>query len=202
MMSRVGNSSRDDDDADGLRATTENFKSDLRQLIQENKVVVLVGAGLSRNVCDNAPSWVELVRRGIEYAHANGKGGDWCARRLAELDSPTLDLDELFSAADLIAKKLGEADFGQWLEEVFSPLKANRPEAINALMALGMPIMTTNYDDLLTGQCGRKVITPQRGNQMARWLHETKLVSKSVFHLHGHYEDPQTVVFSQSHYDQ
>ncbi|MFM9068582.1 MAG: hypothetical protein ACKOUR_14815, partial [Planctomycetota bacterium] len=150
MMSRVGNSSRDDDDDDGLRETTENFKSDLRQLIQDKQVVVLVGAGLSRNVCDDAPSWLELVKRGIKYARLNGKGGPWCDDQITALKREPLDPDALFAAANMVEKKLGEADFGGWLKATFRPLRAQRPEAINALLALGLPIMTTNYDDLMT----------------------------------------------------
>jgi hypothetical protein len=45
--------SRNDNDADGRRSSRDYYVEDLRRLIQQKQVVILVGAGLSRNVCDS-----------------------------------------------------------------------------------------------------------------------------------------------------
>jgi hypothetical protein len=192
---------RDGSHADRRLATYDTLEDDLRKQIQEKKVVVLVGAGLSRNVCDEAPSWLDLVKCGIEYANSNDRGGAWCDTQLAALGRQPLDLDELFGAANMVAKKLAGVEFDRWLKQTFTPLKAQRPEAIDALLALGLPVMTTNYDDLLTGHYSRKVVTPTDGNSMSEWLRGDAMAAKSVFHIHGHYEKPATIVFSESQYD-
>jgi ATP-dependent RNA helicase HelY len=61
--------------------------------------------------------------------------------------------------------------------------------------------MTTNYDDLITRQQSREPITPVDGNKMSEWLNEDTRVKTSVFHVHGHYDRPETVVFSEKQYE-
>jgi tetratricopeptide (TPR) repeat protein len=110
------------------------------------------------------------------------------------------DLTMMLSAAQSIREKLGEGDFASWLASSVGGLKnalRDPPEAILALHALGVPIITTNYDDLIEYVTKRQPITWQDSSAVDRTLRGD---TNHVLHIHGYFERPESVILTLDDY--
>ena len=113
---------------------------DLRKLLAGKKVLVIVGSGVSLAATRPAPSaraasWNGLLKLGAQHCRALHPALDpaWENRLSAELDSG--DLDDILSAAEKIARKLGAPagpEFARWLEETVGALRRSRSAAFHA----------------------------------------------------------------------
>ena len=116
---------------------------DLRKLLAAKKVLVIVSTGVSLTATRPAPSapsaraasWNGLLKLGAQHCRALHPALDpaWENRLSAELDSGALD--DLLSAAEKIARKLGAAvapEFAPWLEETVGALRRSRRAAFHA----------------------------------------------------------------------
>lgn len=150
-------------------------------------VVAFVGSGPS---CDaGLPSWPDLLRR-----------------IAAELDldhvvEPHLKKNDLLAVAEFLRKERTEKNIQ---ERVAKQIKrASREPGLIHQLIVSLPlagIITTNYDLLLTkADKARYFNTPATpkttllGNQRREHF---------LLHLHGHVEDPETIVLTRSSYDQ
>ncbi len=91
-------------------------------------------------------------------------------------------------------------EYRQWLKDSVGALAAVRTEVLDGVTALadaGALVLTTNYDDLLVHALGWDVVT---------WRDPTRLQAvlrgreQAVVHVHGHWKDPESVVFGASSY--
>ena len=116
---------------------------DLRKLLAAKKVLVIVSTGVSLTATRPAPSapsaraasWNGLHKLGAQHCRALHPALDpaWENRLSAELDSG--DLDDMLSAAEKIARKLGAPvgpEFAPWLEETVGALRRSRSAAFHA----------------------------------------------------------------------
>jgi tetratricopeptide (TPR) repeat protein len=165
---------------------------DLKQAIAQRQAIVIVGAGVSSAATggDKLASWNGLIEHGIDHCVALGltDGTTWRALLAGG------DVDELVTAAELVGKKLGAPDGGEyrgWLRKSVGALRPAHPAVIEALDALGVPLATTNYDHLLTEVTHRNPVTWQDGHVVERVLRgdESKIV-----HLHGSWERSESVI--------
>jgi hypothetical protein len=110
--------------------------------------------------------------------------------------------DLLLSAAELAHQKLresGEGEWARWLRDTFEQTEPEQAAVINAIVGLGTPLLTTNYDDLI-----EKVATTLKH---VTWLGEravSRVVrgdDRRVLHLHGHWEEPESVVLGIRSYE-
>lgn len=178
----------------------------LRLAASEKRLVVVFGTGASRGLTSNRLeifSWRGLIEAG--FAYALEKGCITVAQRDAwavHLDSS--DLDDLLGAAEFLTKKLQSPVgglYGRWLQAMFSDVRAdNQPlkQAIQALSAAGVPLVTLNYDSLLeevTGQDG--IIFPDT-QKVAAWMRQE---SQAVLHLHGRWDYPASCVLGIRDYE-
>jgi hypothetical protein len=111
---------------------------DISQLIDSanrGELVVVVGSGISVALTNGtipSLSWKGLIENGFEYGVNKAKisvpqKNSW----KSQLDSG--DLDDLLSAAEFMARKLGSPDgdlYGRWFEKVF---KSVRPSTGNSM---------------------------------------------------------------------
>ena len=123
----------------------------IRQRILNQQVVVIVGAGVSMQATAgaSAASWKGLIRSGIEWCSEKKPScdADWRDRKLRQLESPKRT--EFMGLANEIAEEIGGAggstgELAEWLQSTVGALKAERPEILDALHALGCLLVTTN----------------------------------------------------------
>src|SRR5689334_13805775 len=119
---------------------------ELRQQIAENKVVVVVGAGIAVGASGRAPtaSWIGLLQNAIDRCRELNFINPEKEASL-RLDVNSGDLDRLLSAAEFVATKLGApkgGDYAEWLTNSVGALRATAPNAIEALRDLRCPIAT------------------------------------------------------------
>ncbi|MCC7373430.1 MAG: SIR2 family protein [Verrucomicrobiales bacterium] len=179
---------------------------DLRKLIAERRIVVVVGSGVSRAVSggEEVASWSGLLKNGVRKCRGADPRLDdaWEQRALGAIDSP--DLDETLGAAELISRKLNAPDggaFAGWLRETVGALKVRHPELLHAIAALGAPLVTTNYDGLLEKVMKLPAITWQDEGKVSRMLERAE-DSAAVFHVHGYWDQPKSVVLGIRSYEE
>lgn len=147
------------------------------------------------------PNWGGLIQSGIEFVSRNGGATE--VEILAARE--TLESGQLIEAAQAL-KKLLRAPSGQyaaWLESEFlempSPLLT--PQLIDRISDLLCPVIcTTNYDMLL-----EKHLVSHHEN--ITWRHPAAMLRAlqhggAVFHLHGIYTEPQSVVLGRDNYEE
>lgn len=82
----------------------ESFEDDLRRMIHDKRVVVVVGAGVSCETTSQAPSWRGLIESGMERCRILGANDDWyeTVGFLLAKSNP----DMLLTAAEYVARGL------------------------------------------------------------------------------------------------
>jgi hypothetical protein len=177
---------------------------DLREEMAAGQAVVIVGAGVSMAATGGAPtaSWTGLLNDGVTYCEAllgPSLPPGWAERRGAQVASG--DLDELVGAAEDLTSRLGGpagGEFGRWLAASIGKLSPTRPAVLQALAALGVPLATTNYDGLLEATTGRPAVT---WRQSALFEQVLRGDYEAILHLHGHWQDPESVVLGIRSYE-
>jgi tetratricopeptide (TPR) repeat protein len=188
---------------------TEALVADLRAQIEAGQVLVIAGAGVAvAATAGGAPgssrvaSWRGLLADGIERCVLVGQppaAEGWAERLRADLESA--DLDDLLSVAERVASRLGApagGDYSRWLRETVGALRASDPSVLRALAELGVTIATTNYDGLLEEVTGQPPVTWRDGARMERVARGDEA---AILHLHGHWQDPQSVVLGIRSYE-
>jgi hypothetical protein len=175
---------------------TVDLAGDLRRQIAAKQVVCFVGAGVS---AASAPpgsglSWTELIESGARWVHNVHPilPANWLEDRLRALASE--DVDDLLGAASQVASKLGAPDGGEyseWLHRSVGSLQVHDAAVIEALAALKVPLVTTNYDHLLEDVLHREAVSWRNESAVDRILRGD---SDAILHLHGHYSEPASVV--------
>jgi hypothetical protein len=175
---------------------------DLRKQIADGQAIAIVGAGVSVGATNNAPvaSWVGLLKDGIARCEAVARPPTgWADRYRAALDSG--DLDELLGLAEQVSRRLGYPQGGEWrrwLRETVGQLKSAMNASLEALRDLRVPIATTNYDNLIEDATGWPAVTWREGPLVERVLRGD---DEGVLHLHGHWQDPDSVILGIRSYE-
>ena len=184
------------------------LRDDLRKLVAEKKVLIIVGSGVSlaatrtdrsdpSDQSSRAASWTGLLQLGVEHCCALDAKlrGKWETRVLEEIAS--LDLDDMLSAAEKISRKLAapavSGEFHAWLRATVGALTLRDDRVLAALDALQVPLATTNYDGLLTQVTGRPPISWDDPAAVSRFLRGDD-GGDGILHLHGHWDRPASVV--------
>jgi SIR2-like protein len=177
---------------------------DLRSEVAKGHVLAIVGAGVSTAVAGGAAvaSWTGLLKSGIERCVevAHPLPNRWAERVREELESG--DLDDRLSAAEKVSAKLGAptgGEYRRWLRETVGQLKIQDRSVIEALRELGIPLATTNYDGLLEEVTGRPPVTWREEAKVERVLRGDE---PGVLHLHGYWDEPESVVLGLRSYEQ
>jgi hypothetical protein len=175
---------------------TVDLAGDLRRQIAAKQVVCFVGAGVS--VASAGPGagvlWTDLIESGARWVHNVHPvlPAGWLDDRLRALGSE--DVDDLLAAASQVASKLGAPDGGEysdWLHRTVGSLQVSDSSLIEALAALKVPLVTTNYDHLLEDVLHREPVSWRNEAAVDRILRGD---SDAILHLHGHWSEPASVV--------
>ena len=179
-----------------------NHQARLVESILSSEAVLILGAGASMAMTRAAPTanWVGLIRNGIESA-ADDK--EWATIQTTNLEYALkkTDVAAIVGVAGQISAKLraqgGGQAYSDWLREAIGSLRPAEDELAKTLGSLDLPILTTNYDTLVESVLGWS---------SADWT-EVEMMrdafrgrSRVVGHLHGVWNKPDTVIFSESDY--
>jgi tetratricopeptide (TPR) repeat protein len=177
---------------------------DLQQQIIRREVIAIVGAGVSIGTTrDPIASWTGLLRNGISRCEIIGAPrpySGWGDQQRAALDIG--QLDELLLIASLIEGRLGGRNGGEyrrWLRETVGTLRATDRAVLEALNELGVPLATTNYDGLIEEVTGLPSVTWRDGARVQRMIRGDE---PGILHLHGYWQQPDSVVLGIRSYDQ
>jgi hypothetical protein len=181
-----------------------NAEDDLRAQIARRQAVAVVGAGVSLTVTEHDPvaSWLGLLKNGVkrceEVVHDLPHG--WGERTRADIDSG--DIDDLLCAAEKITRKLTShgGEYRRWLKDTVGGLTVRSGEVVEALKALRVPLVTTNYDGLLEEVTGFDPVTWKDPTRVQQILREDP-DEAGIVHLHGYWRDPKSVVLGVSSYE-
>jgi SIR2-like domain len=178
------------------------LEDDLRDRLANGRVVVVAGSGVTAAATkgDRPASWVGLIESGLEHAAQLGRVTEErldAARRLLKAGDSGL----LIMAAEILTESLGgpgAGEYGRWLRETVGSLEAQDISVPAALGKLGVPLATTNYDDLIERVCERGRMTWLKPAGMQRALLGE---DDAVAHLHGHWQDPESVILGVRSYE-
>jgi WD40 repeat protein len=177
----------------GLSSSVE---ADLHARVKQGDVVLVVGAGVSVAATGANPvaDWRGLIEDGIHRCmEVAGVSPKWVEIALEELGSNSPE--DLLYPADKVTERLGGragSEYKKWLEETVGSLKAAHPGVIEALVEIGAPILTTNYDRLLEAVSGLETVTWR--DDLGRIRDLLNGEAPGVLHLHGFWDQPESVV--------
>ena len=112
------------------------------------------------------------------------------------------DTESLLSVAEQITRKLGGAsggEFKRWMRETVGTLRLLHPEVPQALRDLGVPLLTTNYDDILEEATGLPALTWRDTSETERVLRGE---DRAILHLHGYWKRPESVILGVRSYEE
>jgi len=178
--------------------------NDLRQQLTTGNVLVIVGAGVSAGASGGAgvASWTGLLLDGcdrVEEVAAARLPQRWGERIREQIESA--DLDWMLGAAEDITQRLGgrqSGEYRRWLADSFGKLHARERSVIEALAGLGVPVATTNYDGTIEEVSGWQPVTWRDGAKVQQVLRGDR---SAVVHLHGYWDEPESVVLGIRSYD-
>ncbi|ROS25237.1 SIR2-like protein [Rathayibacter sp. PhB127] len=167
----------------------------LRAAFQNSNVVIVAGTGVTMSVSGGTATstWAGLIQNGIDQIDASDPNRAALLRMQMEVAK---DADDLIDVAQAVRRRMGE-NYGRWLDQSIGAIPVKQPAVAKALGALNVPILTTNYDTLLEQALGKTTATWSSPDLMRRIIVDG---SGSIGHLHGVYNEPNDVVFSQSDY--
>lgn len=179
----------------------------LKDDIAAGRVVVIAGTGVSVVASGNpkiaghhVATWTGLLGHGIAHCTDRGTITPEVANHLtAQLRLGETDL--LITAAETVSQRLrgqSPGTFRGWLKDSIGELKVQAPALIDALQALGGLIATLNYDTLIEQATGRRAVTWRQADAVTDVLRNT--MPDAVLHLHGVYEEPESVVLGLASY--
>ena len=170
----------------------------LRSQIHTKSAVLLLGAGTSKATCSDAKSWVELIRSGARRVSDSGQApfGDW-----EEGIEKSLSRDQTYyitAAASDVARNLRAIGvFSSWIRDEFKNLKITRPDLLEAVSKLRLPILTTNYDTLIEDALTLRSVSPSNPALLQSIVTDRY---PAVGHLHGVWTEPDTCVLDFGDY--
>ena len=179
----------------------------LLDALSKKRAMIVVGTGVSNATDPNARriigSWTALLKYGIQFCCEQcRKEPDWSDHCGILLDKADTSMDELLAIGDEIVDCLkAHGKFEEWLS-VFNTVKSEERKLIQTIMSLGVPMATANYDRLLEDITGLTPITllPKDKNKVESFI-DTDQTSKYILHLHGYYEEPDSIVLGKKSYE-
>ena len=181
------------------------LKTDLRKGL----VVTVTGTGVSVAACGNqeidgfkVATWTGLIAHGLKHCMDLGLVDQ---HELEDLESKleATDVGAMVEVAELVTKRLMRRSRGTylgWLKDTVGSLTPSEPEILKAIHAIPGLTATLNYDDLLEKATARVSCTWTNSEGIQGVLRREG--PASILHLHGCWNEPESVVFGLGSYNQ
>ncbi|SHX64928.1 SIR2 family NAD-dependent protein deacylase [Mycobacteroides abscessus] len=179
--------------------------NDIRRALSEQQLCLMLGAGVTAAASGGNPfgSWQSLVTDAVNRCLMVGsRDHAWAERAKADIASP--HNSDLIAAAEKATDGLGgrhNPEFRRWLRETVGSIPNIDHELTDVIAQLAERralVATTNYDSILEHALGLPVVTWRDSSTIQRVYRDKD--AKSVIHLHGHWREPESVVFGSSSY--
>lgn len=183
---------------------TGEFIDDLRREIASGRAMLVIGSGVSIGATNNAQAarWAGLIQLGVDRCCTLGQIDELRSKELSARLSGGAPVEDLLNVAESVTQKLRAArkgEYSRWLGETVGSLKAVNTAVLREIDRLDLDIATTNYDSLLETHTRRsRHVTWPRIGDVLRILRKQ---DSSVLHLHGHWEDEDSVVLGVRSYE-
>jgi hypothetical protein len=189
---------------------TDYLRQELRRSVAARQAAIVTGAGVSIQATDGRPdaSWIGLLESGVDRCCdiRPDLGGSWSDTVLSDINSSSL-AQRVHAAQDIqqALQNLPGNHFRKWLRDTVGSFTAVETGLIKAIVGLNIPIVTTNYDDILTCalnarykiQAPRPAITWRDPSAIQRVMRQEET---GVIHIHGHWTDPSSIVLGVKSY--
>ncbi|CAF4291657.1 unnamed protein product, partial [Adineta steineri] len=175
----------------------------IKKDLVSNDVVVFVGPDISvytANGDTTVSYWKGLLNNGLNQCYrSTGIDAENFAECIKKLDN-SVEVNDYAVFADRIKYCFGEQTdtYKTWLTDTIGQLHPQKPELIKAIGELRCPILTTNYDSLLEDILSKETLTwnkYQSNDSLTNMMNH-------ILHVYGHYQSPNTVIFSSNDYHQ
>jgi len=162
-------------------------------------VVFVVGAAVS--LASAAPthclSWEGLLNHGHKHCEE---------QQLLDADSLSqlrfhLNAKDFITAGEILQTGLTPEQFSSWICLVFHDIQVTSPRLPVLISSFNCRIITTNYDGVLSRADPRRShFTLDEADRLVQFMREDKHLP--IFHLHGHYSTPSSIVLGSTKYDE
>jgi hypothetical protein len=169
----------------------------------------VAGTGVSITACgdqhiDGQPvaRWDGLLRHGVDLCLNTHQLLNKAQAKNLNAQIKLGELDFLVSAAELIAARLRSKSSGTyrgWLKDTVGKLMPTHPDILHVLASFPGLLATLNYDPLFELATQRHAVTWQQRDKVEEILRG--IDNNAVLHLHGYFDDPDSVVFGLRSYD-
>ncbi|MFO0799416.1 MAG: SIR2 family protein [Gemmataceae bacterium] len=175
-------------------------------VLHTDRVVIVAGIGVSLATCGTdqpCATWPGLLRHGLKTCQDEcGTSAVTLAAQRAMLDDGAAPDHVLIGAGEFITQELRghhHGRYGRWLMDTLGELRVRDTGVVRALERLGVRIATTNYDGLIE-EASLRLKSPITWRQRTAVTSYFREPTPEVFHIHGHYCDPHSVVLGARSY--
>ena len=183
--------------------------TNLKDEIAAGRVVVVAGTGVSIMACEDqlidghpVARWDGLLRHGVDHCLSTHQLLTKVEAKILNAQIKSGAPDFLVSAAELITARLrgkSPGTYRGWLKDTVGKLSPTQPAILQILASFPGVLATLNYDSLFEQATPRHAIT---------WLQPEKVQDvlfdrddNAVLHLHGYFDEPDSVVLGLRSYE-
>ncbi|WP_156911479.1 SIR2 family protein [Arsenicicoccus bolidensis] len=180
---------------------TELWLQEIRDRARANKIAFVCGTGISASVSGQpGATWSELLLDGLDFVGSLGTADYDKATRFKSMIKEVPDADTFITVAEWLQRRLQDpinaGEYRAWLERTVGKLTPADTEW-GRVFSLPVPVLTTNYDSLLEDVTDRRPLTWTDLGKIDKFADHPET---HVFHVHGHYQTPESVILSGSDY--
>jgi hypothetical protein len=176
----------------------------IRAALADHELALVLGAGISAAATTrrDMTTWTKLVKNAIaQSVNLHNRDQAWAERAEADVDSQYDD--DLIAAAEKATSGLGGRtswQYSEWLRDTAGSLHIENSaltDVIKRYGERGSLLATTNYDSIAAEATGWRIVTWRDNTTIQRVY---RGADRAIIHLHGHWAQPDTVVFGSSSY--
>lgn len=178
------------------------LRKELIEALASQRALLVVGSGISIAATGGTTTaaWQGLIEDGLERARdlRPDLPTNWVhdSRKLLKSRS-TPDLIVVAQRVTTALQEIPGNHYAKWLRDSIGVLSPVYPGILKSIADLGTPVATTNYDSLLEDFLNVPSVT-WREPPAAQASFRSE--SKAIVHLHGHWRDPDSIVFGYESY--
>lgn len=168
---------------------------------QNGKVIAVVGSGVSLSAApgQREAGWPGFLELAIEHCLQTKL---LTKRKCESLRNSMKSRNgaDLVAAASFVEEALRKKAgvFESFLRSTVGALRPTSRGVLDALIDLKIPLATTNYDGLIEVAADRQAVTWRDHGNVERLL---KGDIRGVLHLHGHWNEPESIVLGAQSYE-
>ncbi|MGW8875636.1 SIR2 family protein [Streptomyces mirabilis] len=179
-----------------------HLRAEIIDAIRSENAVFIIGAGVSLMASGkhSTASWAGLITDGVNRCSDLNSTIDkkWVRDSIKALKD-SASMVRVAQDVEEHLKKVPGDQYRKWLAQSAGNLPMINPGILEVLTSSRVPLLTTNYDDLLDRYSGRQPTTWDRLSEIQAEIRDP---GRYIIHLHGHWQRPDTVIFGYKSYSE